>query len=191
MWLLYQRWQVAGWRIWWAKFDHGQCWSIFICTTMTNSIFTISHYWSQGENKSLKSEDGSVYDFWLLSEADATLIKEFRTQVSSLSGKIIQLCVHTLTRSQCPCQSVDLERCFKESKLPRIPQGKLRLDRHDHCMLARASTHLQAVVLRNGVKIRSNPIRAKSPPTHNPKSQPSQFRKQSLRQWKRAFKHTG
>jgi hypothetical protein len=36
---------------------------------------------NMGENSDIKSEDGTVYKFWLLSEAEASLIKEIRIQV--------------------------------------------------------------------------------------------------------------
>lgn len=36
---------------------------------------------NMGENSDVKSEVGTVYKFWLLSEAEASLIKEIRTQI--------------------------------------------------------------------------------------------------------------
>lgn len=42
---------------------------------------------NMGENTSLKSEDGPVYDFWLLSVADADLIKGYRTQILKDASK--------------------------------------------------------------------------------------------------------
>lgn len=42
---------------------------------------------NMGENKSLKNGDGTVYDFWLLSEAEGNLIKEIRTQILKDASK--------------------------------------------------------------------------------------------------------
>ncbi|CAB9507796.1 expressed unknown protein [Seminavis robusta] len=40
-----------------------------------------------GENSKLKSDEGAVYDFWLLSVAEAGLIKEIRTQILKDAAK--------------------------------------------------------------------------------------------------------
>lgn len=50
---------------------------------MISKIPNIFRGIGQGENKKLKSDLGTVYDFWLLSEAEGNLIKDFRTTVSS------------------------------------------------------------------------------------------------------------
>ena len=42
---------------------------------------------SQGENSKLKSPDGTVYNFWLLSVAEADLIKEIRGQILKDASK--------------------------------------------------------------------------------------------------------
>lgn len=36
---------------------------------------------NMGENADVKNDDGTVYKFWLLSVAEADLIKEIRTQI--------------------------------------------------------------------------------------------------------------
>lgn len=36
---------------------------------------------NMGENSDVKNEDGTVYNFWLLAEAEGKLIKEIRTQI--------------------------------------------------------------------------------------------------------------
>lgn len=36
---------------------------------------------NMGENSKVKNDDGTVYNFWLLSEAESKLIQEIRTQI--------------------------------------------------------------------------------------------------------------